>query len=172
MAWIANLLHTKQFPDPLGHTAKRLTFINSFFIYPLAPELHLLSFIKNNSQSYAQTKIKPFHCTKFVFRLVKEMQECTAVLFHRKKIKNNHKNVRKTCYWKLIFVICSYSTWRHKHARHAGTWAHKHARHVGTRARKHAKHVGTWARKASNLAGSIFCNKNHRLQKKTLYRKK
>ena len=84
------------------------------------------------------------------------MQECAAVLFHRKKTKNNHKNVRKTCYWKLIFVICSCSTWagRHaKHTRHAGTWARKarkvwarrQARQVGMSARKHAGHVGTWA---------------------------
>ena len=112
------------------------------------------------------------------------MQECTGVLFHRKRTKNNQKNVRKTCYWKLIFVICSYSTWRHentrhigmwprkharhvdtwahkrtrhmtrKHTRHAGTWACKHARHVGTWAHKHARHVGTWARKHPRHVGT------------------
>ena len=84
------------------------------------------------------------------------MEECTSILFHRKKTKNNHKNVRRTCYWKLIFVICCYSTWARKHtkhARHVGKWAckarkaRKHARHIGTWARKHARHVGTWARK-------------------------
>ena len=97
------------------------------------------------------------------------MQECTTFLFHRKKTKGNLKNVRKTCYWKLIFVICSYSTWarryekqaRHvitwarKHIRQVGTWAGKHARHAGTWARKHARQVDTWARKARNLADSI-----------------
>ena len=82
------------------------------------------------------------------------MQECTAVLFHRKKTKINHKNVRKTCYWKLIFVICSYSTWRRKHARNVGTWARNHVRHVGTWARNHARHVGTWARNHARHAGT------------------
>ena len=28
-----------------------------------------------------------------------------------KERKKNQKNVRKTYYWKLIFVICGYSTW-------------------------------------------------------------
>ena len=108
------------------------------------------------------------------------MQECTTFLFHRKKTKGNLKNVRKTSYWKLIFVICSYSTWarryekqarlvvtwvrKHvrqvgtwagKYARHAGTWSRKHTRHAGTWARKHARQVDTWARKAPNLADSI-----------------
>ena len=65
------------------------------FIYPLAPAHYNLSptFLKNknNPQSYAQTKIKPFYCTKFVialvkgFRLVREVQGCATVLFHRKK---------------------------------------------------------------------------------------
>ena len=98
-----------------------------------------------------------------------------------KERKNHYKNVRETYYWKLIFVICSYSTWARRHekharhvgmwalkqARHVGTWAREHARHVGTRARKHARHVGTWAhkharhvcmwaRKARNLADSMF----------------
>ena len=78
------------------------------------------------------------------------MQECKTVLFHRKKTKNNHKNVRKTCYWELIFVICSYSTWVRGHAKHAkdvGTWARRPAGHVGKWAHEHAMHVGTWAHK-------------------------
>ena len=106
------------------------------------------------------------------------MQECKTVLFHREKRKNNRKSVRKTYYWKLIFVICSYSTWtrRHvgtkKHARYVGTYARKarwhvrtqdtlarkHARHIGTWARKHTRHVSTWARKARNLADSSDWN--------------
>ena len=80
-----------------------------FFVYPLAPAHSNPSPtfsqpLKNNSRSYAQIKIRPFYCTKFFiapvkdFRLVREMQECTTVFFHRKKTKNNHKNVRKTCY--------------------------------------------------------------------------
>ena len=111
------------------------------------------------------------------FRLIREMQECTTVLFHRKKTKNNHKNVRKTCYWKpfLLFVVIAsehvgtqstqgtlarqhgrhVGTWERKHERHVGAWAHKHARHVSTWARNHARHVGTLARKARNLADSF-----------------
>ena len=43
------------------------------------------------SQSYAQTKIKPFYFTKSViapvkgFRLVRAITECITVLFHSKK---------------------------------------------------------------------------------------
>ena len=132
-----------------------------FFIH-YNPSLSLCEPLKNNSQSYAQTNVKPFYCTKCViapvkgFWFVREMQECTTVLFHRKKTKNNHM-LLKTCYWKLIFVICSCSTWtcKHaKHARHIDTWARKHARYVATWARKHARHAGTWARAARNLADS------------------
>ena len=91
------------------------------------------------------------------------MQECITFLFHKKKTKNNNKNVRKTCYWKLIFVISrehvgtqsTQGTWACTHARHVGMWACKYARHVGTWARKHSRHVGTWARKARNLADSL-----------------
>ena len=102
------------------------------------------------------------------------MQECTTVLFHRKKTKNNHKNIRKTCYWKLIFVICSIvrqhvdmqstlgtltrwhvstqSTqgvrkWARRHPRHVGTWARDQARHVGTWEREYSRHFDTWALK-------------------------
>ena len=85
------------------------------------------------------------------------MQECTTVLFHRKKTKNNHKNVRKTCYWKLVFVICSYSTWACRHAkyeRHVGTWTRKTRKAVGTWARKQARHVRTWARKHARHVGT------------------
>ena len=92
------------------------------------------------------------------------------------KDNEQSQNVTKTCYWKLIFVIRSYSTWArrhakhashvgtwarrhastwaHMHARHVGNWVRKHARHVGTWARKHARHVGTWVSKARNLADS------------------
>ena len=86
------------------------------------------------------------------FHLVRDMQECTF-LFHRKKANNNNKNVRKTWYWKLIFVISREHVGTQSTR---GTWARKHARHVGTWARKHARHVGTWARKARNLADSII----------------
>ena len=103
------------------------------------------------------------------------------VLFLRKKTKKKTKNLSKTCHWKLIFVIWSYSTWAFRHARHVGTlthervtmqgtWAREHAkRNVSTRdtlprehvsmqdtlAHKHARHISTWARKARNLADSI-----------------
>ena len=94
--------------------------------------------LRNNSQIYAQTNMKPSYCAKFVkppvkrFRLKRQLQECTTVLFQRQKAKNNHKNVRKIRYWKLIFLICSYSTWVRK-------------------ARKIRWHVSTWSR---NLADS------------------
>ena len=122
-------------------------------------------------------KIKPFllykvcHSTRWKLPPGK----CNARIYNsfisqEKERKDHYKNVRVTYYWKLIFVICSYSTWarRHeKHARHVGMWAREHARHVGTRACKHARHVGTWAhkhathvcmwaRKARNLAYSMF----------------
>ena len=73
------------------------------------------------------------------------------------KDNEQSQNVTKTCYWKLIFVIRSYSTWarRHtKHASHVGTWARRHARHVDTWARMHARHVGTWAGKHARLVGT------------------
>ena len=57
-----------------------------------------------------------------------------SFISQEKERKSNHKNVRKTYYWKLIFVICSYSTWSCRHAKYArqvGTWARKYARHVG-----------------------------------------
>ena len=106
--------------------------------------IHLSTFyqpLKNNSQSYAQTKIKRFPCTKFViapikgFWLITEMQECTTVFISQEKDKGQSQKCKKTCQWKLIFVICSYGTWarRHaKHARHIGKWSRRHTRHVGT----------------------------------------
>ena len=96
--------------------------------------------------------------------------------FSEKRQGKSTKNLRKTCHWKLNFVIWSYSTlalrharhigmstreharhigtWACKHARYVGTWAHKHARHVGTWARKHARHVDTWARKHARNIGT------------------
>ena len=46
------------------------------YIYQIAPSRYNLSPIiyqlpNNNSQSFTQTKIKPFHCTKFVITPVK-----------------------------------------------------------------------------------------------------
>ena len=84
---------------------------------------------------------------------------CYINYFSGKRQRKSTKDVSKTCHWKLIFVIWSYSAWALRHSRHVstqGTWARKHARHVGTWAHKHARHVGTWARKASNLADPII----------------
>ena len=96
---------------------------------------------------------KPFHCTKFViapvkgFWLVREMQECTTVLFHRKMTKNNHKNERKICYWKLVFVICSYSTWARRHAKQGmSTWPREHVDTLDTLAPEHVSKQSTLAR--------------------------
>ena len=69
------------------------------------------------SQSYAQTKIKPFYCKKFViapvkgFRLVRAMQECTTVLFHRKKkertiTKMLGKHITENLF--LLFVVIAH----------------------------------------------------------------
>ena len=112
-----------------------------FFIYPLAlvhynPSLTFYEPLRNNSESYVQTKSKPFYFRKFVITLVKglwlvtEMQECPTVFFHRKK----QRTIARKCVWKLIFVIFSHSTWNCRHA-------------------KHVSHVGTWARKARKAWG-------------------
>ena len=112
-----------------------------FFIYPLAlvhynPSLTFYEPLRNNSESYVETKSKPFYFRKFVITLVKglwlvtEMQECPTVFFHRKK----QRTIARKCVWKLIFVIFSHSTWNCRHA-------------------KHASHVGTWARKARKAWG-------------------
>ena len=44
--------------------------------------------------------------------MMQEIQKCKTVLFYKKKTKNNHKSVRKTCYGKhvmenlfLLFVV-------------------------------------------------------------------
>ena len=57
--------------------------------------------------------------------------------FKRKRQRTSTKNARKTCYWNLIFVIYSYSTWARRQL-------------------KHARHVDTWARKVCNIADSIL----------------
>ena len=135
-----------------------------FFIYPLAlvhynPSLTFYEPLRNNSESYVQTKSKPFYFRKFVITLVKglwlvtEMQECPTVFFHRKK----QRTIAMKCVWKLIFVIFSHSTWdcRHaKHVSHVGTWARKARKAWGcehvdiqdTLAREHVSTQGTLAR--------------------------
>ena len=86
--------------------------------------------------------------------------------FSGKPQRKSAENLSKTCYWKLIFVIWSYSMWALRYARHVGTWARKHSRHIGTWARKtrwhvstqdtwsrkHARHISTWAQ---NFTGSL-----------------
>ena len=88
------------------------------------------------------------------------------------------KNLSETCHWKLIFIIWSYSTWAHRHARHVSTLARKAREHVstqntltrghlstqGTFPRKHARYVGTSARKGS-------LSREHVSTKDTLARK-
>ena len=85
-----------------------------------------LALAKKSCNNISKSKIKP---------------RCATVLFGRKKTKNNHKNVRKTCYWKLIFVICSYSTWTRRHA-------------------KHTRHVATWARTQDTLTREYVSTKD------------
>ena len=102
------------------------------------------------------------------FLVEEQCKNVQQFYFTGKERKNNHKSARKTYYWKLIFVICSYSTWARnhlgtkstqgtlprEHARHVATWARNHARRVGTWARTHARHVGTWARKYARHVGT------------------
>ena len=76
------------------------------------------------------------------------MQECTTFLFHRKKTKNNNKNVRKTCFLKLIFVISrehvstqsTQDTLAREHVNTQGTLAREHVSTQDTLAREHVRH--------------------------------
>ena len=74
--------------------------------------MHLTPFINHlriTLKSSTQTKMKPFYCTKFViapvkdFRLVRETQECTTVLFHRKKTKKKYQNSKENMLLKTCF---------------------------------------------------------------------
>ena len=94
-------------------------YLKRSLYYPLAPAHYnpSLTFYKplnNNSQSYAQTKIKPFYCTKSViapvkgFRMVRAMQKCITVLFQMKKkertiTKMQGKHIIENLF--LLFVI-------------------------------------------------------------------
>ena len=63
-----------------------------------------------------QEKINHFIIPKFVlapmkdFRLVREMQECTTVLFHRKKTKKKYRKSNENMLLKTYFCYLSYST--------------------------------------------------------------
>ena len=146
-----------------------------FFIYPLAlvhynPSLTFYEPLRNNSESYVETKSKPFYFRKFVITLVKgfwlvtEMEECPTVFFHRKK----QRTIARKCVWKLIFVIFSHSTWncRHaKHASHVGTWARKarkawgceHVSTQGTLARQYLSTQDTLASEDIRTEGTLAC---------------
>ena len=131
-------------------------YLKSSLYIHLLPRIiiHLPPFINHLkiTQSYSQTKIKPFYCTKSVIapvkglRQVRAMQECTSFISQVKERKNNNKNVRKTYYWKFIFVICIYSTYA---CRNLGTKSTQ-----GTFAREHVSTQRTWTRKVRNLADS------------------
>ena len=125
-----------------------------FFVHPLAPvhynpSLTFYQPLKNNSRNYAQTKMKSFLCVKFViapvkgFWLVREMQECTAV------IENLYLSFAVIAR-EHVATQSTQGTLTREHARHEHviTWTHKHVRHIGTWAREHARHVGKLARKA------------------------
>ena len=94
------------------------------------------------------------------FRLVRKTQECTTVLFHKKKTKKKYQKSKENMLLKTYFCYLSYSTWARrcaKHARYVGTWARKHARHFGTWAHKDARHVGMWACKHARHIGTWAC---------------
>ena len=89
-------------------------YLKRSLYYPLAPAHYnpSLTFYKplnNNSQSYAQTKIKPFYCTKSViapvkgFRLVRAMQECITVLFDIKTKKEQSQKCKENILLKTYF---------------------------------------------------------------------
>ena len=69
-----------------------------------------------------------------------------SFISQEKERNNNHESVRKTYYWKFIFVICSYSTYA---CRNLGTKSTQ-----GTFAREHVSTQRTWTRKVRNLADS------------------
>ena len=67
-----------------------------------------------------QKKINHFVVPKFVvapvkgFRLVREMQECTTVLFQWKKTKKKYQKYKENMLLKTYFCYLSYSTWARK----------------------------------------------------------
>ena len=74
-----------------------------------------------------------------------------------KERKNNNKNIRKTNYWKFIFVICIYSTYACRNLgtkSTQGTFAHGQVSTQGTLAREHLSTQRTWTRKVRNLRHS------------------
>ena len=105
---------------------------------------------------------------------------CNSFVSQEKERKNSHKNVRKTYYWKLIFVICSYSTWAsrhigtkstqdtlvrehvstqstlaHEHVSTQNTLAHEHVSTQGTLASDHASTQGTLTREYVSTQGTL-----------------
>ena len=113
----------------------------------------------------------------------RDILACLALFIYsiisQEKDKKSTKNLSKTCHWKLIFVICSYSTWARRHARQFDTWARKAryhnctqgtlaSKHISTQntlsrehvsrqdtlARKHARNVGKWSRKYAKRVGT------------------
>ena len=78
-----------------------------------------------------------------------------SFILQGKERKNNHTNVRKTYYWKSIFVICCYSTWKR---RHLGTKTRKARYHVSTQdilAREHVSFQSTLARGHVSTQGTL-----------------
>ena len=60
------------------------------------------------------------------------MQECTTVLFHRKKTKKNQKNIRKTFIENLLLLFVVTAREHIGMQSTQGALAHEGARHVGT----------------------------------------
>ena len=110
-----------------------------------------------------QKKINHFIVPMFIiapvkgFRLVRKTQECTTVYFTRKRQRKSTKNLKKTCYWKLIFVIwviarehvgaqSTQGTLAREHVSTQGTLALGHIRTQDTLACEHVSTQGTLAR--------------------------
>ena len=72
-----------------------------------------------------QKRINHFIVPKFVivpvkgFHLVREMQECTTVLFDRKKTKKKYQKSKEDMLFKIYFCYLSYSKCARRHAKHA-----------------------------------------------------
>ena len=81
-----------------------------------------------------------------------------SFISQEKERKGNHKNVRKTYYCKLVFVICSYSTCRRTHVgikSTQGTLAQEHVSTQGTFSREHVNTQGTLAREHVSMQGTL-----------------
>ena len=70
----------------------------------------------------------------------------------QEKDRKSTQNLSKTCHWKLIYVIWSYSTWAR---RQVSTWTREHESKQGTLVREHTSTQATLARKHVITQGTL-----------------